>query len=279
MSFFKSLFNKQILKHSSLAIGAIILFVIIVFISLSIYTRHGDSYEVPDFKGLTEAQFKEIIEDKDFRYLITDSIHVDGATPGAVVEQLPEPKERVKKNRTIHFTINAVSAEKVQVPNLVDYSLRNAKVILESYGLELGELVYAPSEYTNLVLGQLFEGKPVEPGTQILKGSIINLVVGNGLGSTRTNIPDLFGLRIDEAKNLCQTSSLNIGAVIYDETIISKSDSLIAIIWKQNPEPKPGTRLRLGSSIDVWLSLDSTKTLPDTTQTVEVITEQIDETF
>ena len=65
--------------------------------------------------------------------------------PGVVVEQTPSAGEKVKKNRTIFFTINAYAAEQVQMPNLVDYSLRNAKVILESYGLELGDLIYIPS--------------------------------------------------------------------------------------------------------------------------------------
>ena len=248
----------------AIALAVITLYLVSIFIGLSLYTHHGDSYAVPDFKGLTESQFKEVISQKGFRYTIIDSVHVQNLTPGSVVEQMPEPGALVKKNRTIHFTINALTAEKVQIPNLVDYSLRNAKVILESFGLKVGELIYAPSEYTNLVLGQHFEGKPVAAGTPVLKGSVIDLVIGHGLSSQRTNIPDLKGLSIYEAKQICQSTSLNIGAVMFDSGILSAEDTTMAFVWKQYPMPEEGSRLQLGSSIEIWLRLDSTKIRPDT---------------
>lgn len=264
MSFLKFLISKVFFKHLAMALGLLTLVLISTFIGLNIYTHHGEAYEVPDFSGLTEAQFQEIIEQKEFRYNIIDSVHFDDILPGAVVEQIPHPGAMVKKNRTIHFTINALTPEQVQVPNLVDYSLRNAKVILESYGLKTGELIYVPSEYTNLVLGQHYEGKAISPGTYVQKGSVIDLLIGQGLSKEKTNIPDLTGLSIDEARFACQSASLNIGAYMYDETVLTAEDSLFAFIWKQHPEPLEGSRLQLGSSIDVWLSMDSAKIMPDT---------------
>ena len=51
---------------------------------------------------------------------------------------------------------------------------------------------------------------------------------------------------------------------MYDESVQTTEDSLFAFIWKQHPVPAKGSRLRLGSSIDVWLSIDSAKIMPDT---------------
>jgi len=216
-----------------------------------------------------------LVQQKKLRYKIIDSVNVAGVTPGAVVEQTPKPDSKVKENRTIFFTINAYSAEQVPMPQLVDFSLRNAQVTLESYGIKVGQLIYIPSEYTQLVLGQHYEGKPIEPGTLIAKGSSIDLLVGQGLSNEKTEVPDLFGMTLEEAKSLLQANSLNIDAVIYDDSIPNHEDSLRAFVWKQLPEAELGKKLRLGSSLDVWLTIDSAKILPDTLMTDSLAIEPV----
>ena len=276
MSFLKFLISKKFLIHIASALGVIIVVLIATFIALNIYTHHGANYATPDFSGLTEQQFIDLVQQKKLRYRIIDSVHIADITPGVVVEQTPKPGSRVKENRTIFFTINAYSAEQVPMPKLEDFSLRNAQVTLESYGLRVGQLIYIPSEYTQLVLGQLYEGKPIEPGTLIAKGSTIDLLVGQGLSDKKTEVPDLFGMTLEDAKAYLQTNSLNIDAVIYDDSIPTKDDSLRAFVWKQLPEAESGKKLRLGSSLDVWLTIDSLKILPDTLMVDSVDVDPID---
>ncbi len=263
MSIVKFLLSKTFLKNLGLILATLALILIVVFLSFNIYTHHGEAKSLPDFKGLTESQFKKIIEDNDLRYKIIDSVHIADILPGVVVEQTPEAGEKVKRNRTIFFTINAYTAEKVQMPNVVESSLRDAKVTLESYGLKTGKIIYVPSEYTNLVMGQMYQGKPIERGTSITKGSRIDLMIGKGLSNQKTNVPDLTGMSKDKAEQICLNTSLNLGAIICDTTIKTAEDSLNAFIWKQRPKAEEGTKLNLGASIDIWISLDSLKLLPD----------------
>lgn len=264
MSFLKFLISKTFLKNLGIALGVLALLLIGTFIVLNIYTLHGVTQPVPDCTGLTKKQFSELLTQKEFRYNIIDSVHVDGFTRGAVIEQSPKAGTRVKKNRTIHFTINAYSAEQVQVPNLADYSLRSATAILESYGLTTGKLIYIPSEFTDVVLGQHYKGKPITPGTSVEKGSTIDLLLGQGLSDKKTNIPNLKGLTINEAKDFLVSVSLNLGATIYDNSIITVDDSLSAVVWQQKPLSTPGSRIPLGSSINIWLTMDSTLVTTDT---------------
>src|SRR5690554_7331945 len=100
--------------------------------------------------------------------------------------------------------------------------------MLESYGLNLGNLIYIPSEFTNMVLGQHFEGKPVEPGTLVRKGSSIDLLVGRGLSNETTAVPQLTGMTLDAARKAAQNVYLNLGATIYADTIATAMDSLKA---------------------------------------------------
>ncbi|MGQ1784354.1 PASTA domain-containing protein [Saccharicrinis sp. GN24d3] len=264
MSVLKFLVSKKFFLHIASAVGLVALILISTFITLNIYTHHGENYATPDFSGLTEKQFIDLVQQKKLRYKIIDSVHISEMTPGVVVEQTPKPGSKVKENRTIFFTINAYSAEQVPMPQLVDFSLRNAQVTLESYGLRVGKLIYIPSEYTQLVLGQHYQGKPIEQGVLIAKGSSVDLLVGQGLSDEKTEVPDLFGMTLEEARILCQSNALNINAVIYDDSIPTLEDSARAFIWKQLPEIESGKKLRLGSSLDVWLTIDSFKIMPDT---------------
>jgi beta-lactam-binding protein with PASTA domain len=256
MSRWKILQNKEVWKHIAIVIGASIALLILVFSSLNIYTHHGQSITLPDFKGLTETQLQTLVKSRKLRYTIIDSVHIDNAPKGVVVEQVPKAGELVKKKRLVFLTINAWTEEQVAVPNLTDYSYRNAREILESFGLTTGDLVYIPSEYTNLVLGQHFQGKPVEPGTMVPKGTAIDLLIGRGLSSETTPVPNLIGLDLNNAREIIQNYYLNIGATIYTEDVITVEDSVKAFIWKQNPPSETGYSLHLGSSIDVWLTID-----------------------
>ena len=159
------------------------MFLIILFFSIRIYTLHGKSYLLPDFTGLTEAQFKTIIRNNNLRYVIIDSIYSDDFPKGTVVEQVPKGGEYVKKSRKIFFTLNSWTEEQIIVPNLMYYGMRDVRIILDSYGLKIGELFYIPSEDTDAVLGQLYKGKPVDPGAAVPKGSTIDLIIGSKMAS------------------------------------------------------------------------------------------------
>ena len=266
MSFFKNIFNKTFAWHLGIVFASGILVIVLTFIGLDLYTRHGQGFEVPDFKGLTEEQFTDLIEKHDLRYAIIDSVYVADSPPGVVLEQTPEEGSLVKKNRNIFFTINSWEPEKVQMPDVIDYSIRNARVMLESFGLKVGELMYVPSEYSNLVLGQHHKGKPIEAGTSLERGSTIDLVVGKGLSNQRTAVPHLVGLKKEAAKEVIQNISLNIGAEMYDTTVVNKEDSAQAFVWKQSPQASRENLLQLGSSIDLWLTTDSSYIEPDSSE-------------
>ena len=84
------------------------------------------------------------------------------------------------------LTINATVPKKVTMPNLVGYSMRQAKAELSSRGLNLGKLIYVDDIATNNVLKQQQRGKDVRPGSSVESGSDIDLVVGlNGMAKAR----------------------------------------------------------------------------------------------
>ena len=85
-----------------------------------------------------------------------------------------------------------------------------------------------------------------------IKLSMIDLVVGEGPGTTKISVPKLTGLTLKEAKVIIEDAYLRIGVSIYESNV---TDSTSAVIYKQIPPAYKGSELRLGQSVDVFLQI------------------------
>ncbi|MDO8953068.1 MAG: PASTA domain-containing protein [Draconibacterium sp.] len=251
--------SRVFLKHLILAFLLVLIIIVFTLQRLKSYTRHGESFPVPNFTGLTINEIETITEQNDLKYEIIDSTHFDGAKPGVVVEQVPEAGSRVKRNRIVFLTINSTVPEKVTLPKLTDISFRQAQALIENCGLLLGTISYEPSEYDNLVLKVQQNATEIFAGNIILKGSSVDLIIGSSSGNQDTPLPNLTGLTYFEAQALLSSNMLNSGVLIYDESIITPEDTLSALIWKQYPNFQNTRIVSLGTSIDLWFTLDSLK--------------------
>jgi len=217
---------------------------------LNNYTHHGESITVPDVRGLSEEKLIRFIEDKHLQYKIIDSLFEDGKEPGTVIEQDPKPDSKVKENRTIYLTVNSSKPPKVKMPNLVDVSYRQAEAILQTFGLRVGQTIYRPDLAKNAVLSQLYKGRSIAAGTEIYKGSAIDLVLGDGLGNAEVLVPNLVTLTKGEALFVLKGSSLNIGTIIFDEGVRNED---AAKVYKQVPEADGIATIKQGEAIDIFL--------------------------
>ena len=113
---------------------------------LSIYTNHGKTVSVPDFKGLKPDQLDEFVKDKDVHYKIVDSIYNSRLPKGVIVEQEPSYNFKVKQNRTIYLTVNIYIPPKVKIPNLLEVPQKQAEAILTNLWIENWQV-----DYTSLI--------------------------------------------------------------------------------------------------------------------------------
>lgn len=261
MRVLKFLMSKVFFKNILILIVVTSIIIVIVFAWLRLYTHHGRAFAVPNFQGLTMNEAQQLAKDKKLRFEITDSVYLRSFKRGTVIDQNPEPDFKVKKNRRIFITMNALNPEKTIMPNLVGISLRQAQAILDNKGLIIGDLSYVPDIADNNVLKQKFEGNIIMPGDTIIKGSKIDLVLGKGLSNRTTLTPNLFGMRLEQARKRIASANLNIGVIDYDESVMTFTDSINAAIYKQVPEPGMQSRIQLGSSVDLFLTIDEEKFL------------------
>jgi beta-lactam-binding protein with PASTA domain len=114
-----------------------------------------------------------------------------------------------------------------------------------------GQLIYKPDLAKNAVLEMQVNGRKVTKGEEVTKGTVIDLVLGDGFGNTKVAVPQLFNLHLDEALFVLNASSLNVGSVVLDATV---KDSSKARVYKQFPVYESETTISQGESVDIFLT-------------------------
>lgn len=256
MSFLNFIKSKTFFINLGLALLFLTIFWGGILLWLDSYTMHGKSITVPDLVGLSKKQAEQILQEKGLRLFIIDSLYNPKALKGVVLEQEPKANSQVKHNRTIYVTVNTMRPPLVKMPDLHDLTLRDAKARLETYGLQLGNIRYVPDIAFNAVVYQEFKGKKIEAGEMLERGSVIDLALGQGESDEMVNVPLLIGMSINEAIAELQANSLNIGAIIKDETV---KDSTQAKIYKQIPPYSEDAFINVGKSIDIFVTQSKDK--------------------
>lgn len=263
---FKGLFqfikSKTFLKHLAIYIVSISLIFWLVFSWLKSTTNHGEVVVVPDFSGLGLKELDKFVSDKNLKYLVIDSIYDTKAKKGVVVKQEPEANAEVKEGRTIYLYVTSVLPPSIQMPQLVDRSLRQAAAMITTFGLRLGKTKFVPDQCANCVLEQLVKGKKIATGEIIVKGTIVDLIVGKGLSDEEVGVPCLYGLSRKEALAKLAESSLSAGAVSFDVP----KDSTSGRVYRQIPSCGKESLINMGGTIDLYFTSDKNKlsTMPDT---------------
>ncbi|MGB8357697.1 MAG: PASTA domain-containing protein, partial [Bacteroidales bacterium] len=251
---------------------------IILIIWLNIYKHHGQSRPTPEIRGLTIKEATAVVQKNKMRFQIIDSVYTAFVPRGCVAEQMPLPGHRVKRGRMIKVTINAFNPEMVAVPDLVGLPRRQALSLIETAGLQVGQLNYVPDLTVDFVLKQTLHGREISPGDSVQKGMVIDLVLGRGLSSQHTPVPRLTGCTLDQARNAILSSSLNLGAYVFDATVLTGTDSLNAFVYKQNPDYHPDATVQLGSAVYIWLTVDTLRLSADTTAVTASDTAEVGDT-
>lgn len=249
--------DRSLYKNLALAVVALVLLFVGWLKYLNYYTLHDNFIKVPDFNNMQITKLDSIVEANNIRYVIIDSIFDRSKVKGIVINQDPEPLTNVKKNRRIYLTINSLQSRKVAFPDIYDLSLRQAIRKLKKNGLEVGKLEYRADIATNKVLDYKINGIKIELGQELYIGTVVDLVVGKGLSKQSVVVPNLIGLTRMEANIILKSTSLNIGAEVFEPSV---KDSTSAIIYKQFPIADANT-LHIGSAIDLFFEKAEINTL------------------
>ena len=236
----------DVLKYVGLAVGmGIAITLTFFYIYLPATTNHGESITVPNLEGIPVDELQDFLVERDFRYEVIDSVYSEDLPPLTVTRQFPKAEAKVKQNRKIFISVNSVNPPSTRMPDLIDKTLKNAELILKSYELRKGKVTTKPDPFRN-VLAQQFQNDTIAVGTKIPKGSVIDIVIGDGYGITHFELPDLIGLPLEEAEVIIRGNNLEVG-------LVHDADSLASNMVIVRHSPSAGRTVRVGSTIDLWL--------------------------
>lgn len=230
---------------------AVLGYMIVFFVFLPLYTRHGSSVLVPDVSEVTHEMAMEQLDGAGLRSEVRDCTYIADVPPLTVISQYPVPLSRVKPSRKVFLTLNQAQPPMVKLPAVTDHSLFQAKSRLESWKLGVGTVTRVPDIAENIVLRITYKGRPIAAGTPVPQGAKIDLVVGDGLTrATKMEVPYLIGMTYEEALGELRLLNLGLGSIVYNPN--GPIDSY-GTIYRQKPSPSSGDSVRMGYPIDLYI--------------------------
>ena len=249
---------KFVLINMTAAIGVIAALIIVLILCLRDYTQHGHEVVVPNLTKLHIEEAKIIAAAEGLNIEVIDSTYSNKTPLGTIVEQTPQEGSNVKQGRTIYVIQNARFRRPVILPELRDLSLRQVEATIKALGLTIGEILYEPSTFKNILLDIRVQGSSTPAGTRLEEGTPITLVVGKGQGVEQVSVPHIVGKSIEEARSWLLASSLTLGSVEYDIDPTEET-TMQYIIYQQTPAS--GTVVVEGTSVNIKLSTDIEKAI------------------
>ena len=242
----------SVLANIGIAFGILFLISIAYFyVYLPGATNHGESITVPDLTGMKLEELSEFLSERELRFEVDDSTYSEEYPPLTVLRQFPRAGSTVKENRKIYISVNQVMPPTVPLPDLTSGGSRvNAEVVLKSNQLKRGRIYLQSSPFLNLVIEMRYQGKKIEPGARLPKGSVIDLVVGDGRGPSDLVLGDLIGDTYDHALFKIEGWNLHLGQVEIPDGV--DTTGVLPYVWKQYPPA--GDSVRVGDPIDLWIA-------------------------
>lgn len=275
-------------KHPLLGLLVFFALLTLAFLGLDLFTRHGSEFPIPDLTQYTLEEAKPLVKEHHLRIMVTDSSFNLGHLPGQIESQTPTPGSMVKQGRSVFLTINASTPPMVEVPFPEISSFQQRLIALDRAGFDIGKVIlntnstqpepqppldsmatendlyYTPKPpqqatiWHEYVQELRFQGQTLDTGTRLPKGSLIDIVIGfDTLKASTAHVPQLANLNIHDARRALASSILNIGAISYDQSIKSRTDSLFARVYSSSPNA--GTAMTCGSTVDLRLTINQAR--------------------
>lgn len=227
---------------------AIILIAILGFLSGIVFVMSsslfGEEIVVPDVIGMDVKDADEELNKVGLEMKVIAQQFSDEFDADQVISQDPSAGQKVKEGREIEVILSK-GPEVQKVPGVVGLVLADAKVQLQNAGLKVGQVeeIYDDKYEKDIVISQ-------NPhfGTQVKKGSSVDLMVSKGKAPEKVVMPDLTGLTLEEAREKLEQNKLLVGEVKREESNEYFADQVIS------QDIPPGVLVDEQSSVAVVLS-------------------------
>lgn len=196
--------------------------------------------EVPDMKGLSEADARENLKAQKLIMIVKGRVPSGEGKPGTVIGQSVIAGQKVPAGHPIAVTI---AEEPPKVPGVVGMTVEEATAHLDKQGfkLKVGDKVADPTVPEGKIIAQT----PQADGVLEKDGAV---VVQVSLGPADVEMPKVVGKSLTAAKAEIEKSGLKLAPVRW----VSIAETATFVVLSQKPEAgkmvKPGTEIELSAN-------------------------------
>lgn len=235
-------------KKKRIIIGVVAAVILIPLIVFGVVKSGilSDTAVVPDLSNMSYKEAKAACEDKGFKIKKGKGVYSSDISENRVAKQNPAAESEAKKGSTITVNLSKGSKDGT-VPNLVGMNYENIEDYLKDYGYKLGVV----KETTSTEAAGTIIAQDPEAGSQLDKGSKINITISDGKGKEKGTVPALTGKSLADAKTAIVNAGFKVGNITYDE---SDAYGNGYVMWQQYAA---NTQLDKGTTIDIEVSKGS----------------------
>ena len=236
----------RILLKYILSFAIFLLFGIILldYILLPNYVGYNNEHYLPDVRGeyLEKATYQLGLLgfDTELFYVPYSKSH----SSGTVIKMFPRAFTKVKEGRTIDLTI-AGKDKDIVIPNVINLTLRNAKLTISKLGLGIDTIIY---EFDNTILDGYITFQLPRVGQTVKSSTNMTFGVSRGVPPNYYIIPDVVNLSLNRARDEILSKGLRVGEIAYEY----QPDLLPNTVIEQNMTV--GMRVSFPASINLLVS-------------------------
>ncbi len=201
----------RIVTTTLILVGLITTTAVTAYITM-VFTIKGDEVRVPDLMGMNTTEAVQVLGEKDLKLRINEERQYSkGVEEGRVIKQEPDPGTSVKRSNAIRVTLSA-GTKTIIMPDMIGQSARNAASVFSNKGLNLHTIAQVHSE--EVVMNNIISQEP-PPGTELVRGSRVNILVSLGPREKFFVMPDLIGKDFQMVSNQLVAGGFRIGNTFY----------------------------------------------------------------
>lgn len=200
-----------------------------------------EDVQVPSFLNM----LLEDIDNNDypnFQIQVKEWVTDDTVEQGRVVSQDPAPDRMVKSGSTISLTISSGPSTDT-MRDVLNYSLENAKTVLDNLALDL--VINVVEESSDLAAGTVIRTDPVY-GEPLTAGQTVTLYVSSGPAITLVPVPELLGLTQEKA-----VEKLDELGLLYEITEVPHEEAEGTVVYQSI---KQGEEVKVGTTVNIQVS-------------------------
>jgi len=205
---------------------------------------YRDMVETPDVAGLSRDDARDkflgvglLIEERGREFN-------DEVPENAVINQFPEPGEKVKKGRRIAVTLSR-GPEVGTVPVVRGMNEGRARNEMRRSGFRVGSVRRTWSDWQPL--DAVIETVP-PAGTTTSRAINVDLVISRGPRPTHAVMPNVIGESLSEARNKIEAAGLKVGKIDYQNNASVSPGTVLS------QAAAPGAKVPLESSVGLTIS-------------------------